>query len=426
MPGGHASRLRAWLDQHESHFVHLVERLAGVESPSLDPAAQAAVFTVLAEELGKVGYLVRRVPAADTGAHLYARPAARRRGGPYQLVVGHMDTVWPLGTLEHMPVRRDGDVLFGPGTYDMKAGLAQFVFAAKALAACGLVPSVTPVVFMNTDEEIGSPTSEHMIERLARRADRALVLEAGEGPDGRLKIARKGVGRYRLLVRGRASHAGTSFEKGVSAVLELSHQVQRLFALNDAERGVTVNVGTIDGGMRPNVVAPEASAEIGVRVPTARAARKLEGSLRSLRPVLSGSSLELSGGIGRPPMEPTARNGALLAAAQRLGRALGLALSDAGLVGGGSDANTTSRYAATLDGLGPIGDGGHAADEHIRVSATLDRTALLALLLLEPPRQSAAQRVQRSRPRRRENSRCAASASAVSRTCSTRSRASSR
>jgi glutamate carboxypeptidase len=134
------------------------------------------------------------VPAPTAGAHLYARPAAGRRGARFQLVVGHMDTVWPVGTLERMPVRRDGDILFGPGTYDMKAGLAQFVFAAKALAAAGLVPSVTPVLLVNTDEEIGSPTSEAMIERLARRADRALVLEAGEGPDGRLKIARKGVG----------------------------------------------------------------------------------------------------------------------------------------------------------------------------------------------------------------------------------------
>jgi glutamate carboxypeptidase len=338
------------------------------------------------------------VPAPTAGAHLYARPAAGRRGARFQLVVGHMDTVWPVGTLERMPVRRDGDILFGPGTYDMKAGLAQFVFAAKALAAAGLVPSVTPVLLVNTDEEIGSPTSEAMIERLARRADRALVLEAGEGPDGRLKIARKGVGRYRLLVHGRASHAGTSFEEGVSAVLELSHEVQRLFALNDAAHGVTVNVGTIDGGMRPNVVAPQASADIGVRVPTAQSARRLDSSLRSLQPILPGSSLELSGGLGRPPMTASARNRALLAAAQRLGRTLGLSLDDAGVVGGGSDANTTSRHTATLDGLGPIRDADHAPDEHIRVHSTLDRTALLALLLLEPLRQSSERRVQ---PRRR-------------------------
>lgn len=390
MAQARAGQLLAWLEESEPEFVRLVERLACAESPTRDAGAQAAAFAILAGELEDAGYRARRVGRPDGGTHLYARPHGRRRHGPFQLVVGHMDTVWPVGTLRRMPVYRDGDLLFGPGTYDMKAGLAQFVFAVKALAACGFPPTVTPVVLINADEEIGSPTSRRTIERLARHADRAFVLEAGDGPDGRLKIARKGVGLYRLTIHGRASHAGTSFDEGVSAVLELSHQVQRLFALNDPRRGVTVNVGTVDGGMRPNVVAPEATAEIGVRVPTARAARELDRSLRSLRPVLCGSTLELSGGIGRPPMEATPRNRALFATAQRLGRDVGLALAVAGVVGGGSDANTTSRYTATLDGLGPIGGGDHAAHEHICIDATTRRTALLALLLLEPA----------SRPRR--------------------------
>jgi glutamate carboxypeptidase len=384
MSQARAGQVLAWLEEHEPEFVRLVERLACAESPTENSDAQAAVFAILAGELEEAGYRVRRVGRLDGGAHLYARPDGRRRHGPFQLVVGHMDTVWPVGTVQRMPVHREGDLLFGPGTYDMKAGLAQFVFAAKALAACGFAPAVTPVVLINADEEIGSPTSRRTIERLARHADRAFVLEAGDGPDGRLKIARKGVGLYRLTIHGRASHAGTSFDEGVSAVLELSHQVQRLFALNDPRHGVTVNVGTVDGGMRPNVVAPEASAEIGVRVPTPRAARDLDRSLRRLRPVLRGSSLELSGGIGRPPMEATPRNRALFAVAQRVGRHVGLTLGDAGLVGGGSDANTTSRHTATLDGLGPIGGGDHAAHEHICISATTRRTALLALLLLEP------------------------------------------
>jgi glutamate carboxypeptidase len=298
-----------------------------------------------------------------------------------------MDTVWPRGTLSRMPVRRENDLLFGPGTYDMKAGLVQIVFALRALRSFDLRPAVTPVVVVNTDEEVGSEESECVIERLARGAERAFVLEGGEGPDGKLKIARKGVGRYRLTVRGRASHAGTSLEEGVSAVLELSHQVQRLFALNDPARGITVNVGTIDGGLRPNVVAPEATADVGVRVPTEAAARVLERRIRGLRPVLEGSTLEVGGGIGRPPMEPTPRNRRLLVTACRLGDELGLELEDAGLVGGGSDANTTSRHTATLDGLGPVGDGDHAADEHVSVPSMAERAALLALLLLEPARE---------------------------------------
>jgi glutamate carboxypeptidase len=266
----------------------------------------------------------------------------------------------------------------------MKAGLAQLVFTLRALQSFGLEPAVTPVVVVNSDEEIGSPSSDRLIAALARGAERAFVLEAGEGAAGRLKIARKGAGRFQVTVHGRASHAGTSFEEGVSAILELSHQVEQLFALNDRERGITVNVGTVDGGLRANVVAPEATATVGVRVPTAAAAAELEHEIRGLRPTVEGSSLVVTGGIGRPPMEPTERNRRLLATARRLGAQLGLELEDAGLVGGGSDANTTSLYTATLDGLGPVGDGSHAADEHVSVPTIAQRAALLALLLLEP------------------------------------------
>jgi len=386
MRGAHGPALLAWLKGREPEMVGLLERLVLAESPSQDPAAQRGPFSILAGELDQVGFAVRRIPGFDTGDHLYTRPRARRRGAPFQLIVGHMDTVWPLGTVERMPLRREGDLLFGPGTHDMKAGLAQLVFALQALQAFELVPALTPVAVVNSDEEIGSGSSRRMIRRLARSAERAFVLEGGERGQNRLKIARKGAGRFRIRVRGRASHAGTSFEQGVSAILELSHQVQRLFALNDPGRGITVNVGTVDGGLLPNVVAPEASASIGVRVPTAAAAVEVERAIRGLQPVLEGSSLEIEGRIGRPPMEPTPRNRDLLLTAQRLGSLLGLELEDAGLVGGASDANTTSLYTATLDGLGPAGDGGHAPDEHVSISSLAERAALLALLLLEPAR----------------------------------------
>lgn len=376
--------LLAWLEEREPEIVALLEQLVRCESPSTDPAAQDAPLRILAAELRAVGYAARRVRGLETGDHLYARPRSRQRGAPFQLVVGHIDTVWPLGTLDRMPLRRDGDVLFGPGTHDMKAGLVQLVFALRALHELGLAAAVTPVVVVNSDEEIGSPSSERVIRALARRAERAFVLEAGEGGQGRLKIARKGVGRFELTVRGRASHVGTSFEEGVSAILELSQQVPRLFALNDPKRGITVNVGTVDGGLRPNVVAPEATATIGVRVPSTSAEAEVEHAIRALQPTLEGSSLEVTGGMSRPSMDATPRNHRLLATAQRLGRELGLDLEDAGLVGGASDANTTSLYTATVDGLGPVGDGGHAADEHVSISSIAGRAALLALLLLEP------------------------------------------
>jgi glutamate carboxypeptidase len=379
--------LRAWLEKREPEMVELLEQLVRAESPSADPAAQQAPFTILAGELAALDYTVRRIRGFDTGDHLYARPRSRGRGAAFQLVVGHMDTVWPLGTLEGMPVRRDGDLLFGPGTYDMKAGLVQLVFALRALRELGLAPAVTPVVVLNSDEETGSKSSERVIRRLGRGAERAFVLEAGEGNQGRLKISRKGIGRFQLTVHGRAAHVGTSFEEGASAILELSNLVPRLFALNDPKRGITVNVGTVDGGLLPNVVAPEARASVGVRVPTAAAEAEVERAIRALRPTLSGTSLEVTGGMGRPPMDATSRNQRLLATAQRLGRELGLELGDAGLVGGGSDANTTSLYTATLDGLGPIGEGGHAADEHVSIESIPARAALLALLLLEPARE---------------------------------------
>ena len=293
-----------------------------------------------------------------------------------------MDTVWPLGTLAEMPVRRAGEHLFGPGTHDMKAGLVQLVFALRALHALGIAPALTPVVLVNTDEELGSLDSERVIRPLARGADRAFVLECGEGERGRLKIARKGVGRFELTVRGRASHAGASFERGASAILELSHQVQRLFALNDPERGITVNVGTVDGGLRTNVVAPEAARASACASPTPQ--QRQRSSARSARYGRCWRIARGEGGIARPPMEPTPRNRRLLATAERLGRELGITLEDAGLVGGGSDANTTSLYTATLDGLGPVGDGGHARDEHVHLPSIVERAGLLALLLLEP------------------------------------------
>ena len=384
MASSSARTLLDWLDEHEEEMIELLERLALAESPSLDPETQKGPYRILAVELERVDYLVRAVRAGTTGDHLYARPRVRSRGGSRQLLVGHMDTVWPVGTLAEMPLRREDGVLYGPGVADMKGGLVEIVFALRVLHELGLEPSVTPVVFVNSDEEIGSPDSSRFISLLARGADRAFVLESGEGSDGRLKIARKGLGGFTVTVRGRPSHAGADFEQGISAILELSHQVQRLFALNDPACGITVNVGTIDGGLRPNVVAPHASAFVDVRVPTMAAARAVEEGIRGLTPVLEGATIEVEGGFRRPPMEPHARNRALLATAERLGDELGVPVQDAGLVGGGSDANTTSLFTGTLDGLGPIGEGSHARDERIDTTRLPQRTALLALLLLEP------------------------------------------
>ena len=224
-----------------------------------------------------------------------------------------------------------------------------------------------------------------MIERLARIADRAFVLEPALGPEGRLKTARKGNGQFLLRVHGRAAHAGLEPEKGASAILELSLCVQQLFELNDPDRGITVNVGTIDGGLRTNVVAPTSEATIDVRILYASDAPQVERAIRSLRARTPGTRLEITGGIDRLPMERTRRNRRLWHSARRSADQLGLEIEE-GVSGGGSDGNITSLYCATLDGLGPVGDGAHAVHEHVLVDSLPDRAALLAMLLLEPSR----------------------------------------
>jgi glutamate carboxypeptidase len=284
-----------------------------------------------------------------------------------------------------MPFEYDGRHVRGPGVFDMKGGLAELAFALRAIEALGLSMSVVPIVFLNSDEEIGSRESAPHIARLARAADRALILEPSLGPAGALKTARKGVGRYTITVKGRAAHAGLDPERGVSAILELSYVIQKLFALNDPARGVTVNVGTVDGGLRPNVIAPESRAVVDVGLPARPMPRSSSMPLYggSSRPS-PGSTLIVHGGIGRPALEPTPRNRALWRLARRLGGEIGLELTEAA-AGGASDGNTTSLYTATLDGLGPVGDGAHAHHEYLDIDLTIERTALLTLLLLAPP-----------------------------------------
>jgi glutamate carboxypeptidase len=283
-----------------------------------------------------------------------------------------------------MTPRIENGRLYGPGAYDAKGGLVQLVFALRALAELGAVAPVTPVVFVNADEETGSTDSLRWLRLLACGADRAFVLEPPDGSDGRLKTGRKGVGLFRVTILGRPAHAGASPEEGVSAILELAHQVEHLFALNDPDRGITVNVGTIDGGLRPNMIAPEASALVDVRAPTASTAQKVERAIRSLRPTRPGLTLGVEGSFARPPMLQTDANRALSRRARVLARTVGLELDEAPVVGGGSDANFTSELTPTLDGLGALGDGAHALDEHVVVHALPERAALLALLLLEP------------------------------------------
>jgi len=358
-------------------------RLVELESPTLDPRSQRAPQQMLTRLLRTAGHRVRRIPGRSSGGMLLSAPRRRVRGEPIQVVIGHSDTVWPAGTIDSMPVRTEDDRLYGPGTFDMKGGLIEIAFALDALRQLGLRPPVTPVVLVNSDEETGSRDSWRTIERLARAADRAFILEPGLGPAGLLKTARKGNGQFLLRVHGRAAHAGLEPEKGASAILELSLCIQRLFALNDPERGITVNVGTIDGGMRTNVVAPTSQATIDVRILHAEDGPRVERAIRSLEATTPGTVLEITGGIDRQPLERTPRNRQLWFRALDAAEQLGIEIGE-GTSGGGSDGNITSLHCATLDGLGPVGDGAHAVHEHVIIESLPERAALLACLLLGP------------------------------------------
>lgn len=384
MTGNVASALKRYVHEREDLLIDVMRRLVEAESPSAHPAIHDATRLVLAAAFHELDFMVREAGVPGGPRHIYTRPMARRRGRGRQLVVGHYDTVWPVGTLAERPFTVDGNVIRGPGVFDMKGGIAQIVLALSAIRDLGLEMPLTPVVYINADEEIGSRTSTRHIRMLARRAARAFVLEPAMGDEGNIKTERKGIGRFTVTVFGKAAHAGLDPEGGASAILELSHVIQTLFALNDVEQGITVNVGTVDGGIQPNVIAPHSKAVVDVRVPTVEDSQRIEQTIHALEPQTPGVRLLIEGRIGRPSMEATPRNQALWRQARALGSELGLELKSA-RAGGGSDGNTTSQYTATLDGLGPVGDGAHAEHEFLYIDKTLERAALLAMLLLAEP-----------------------------------------
>ena len=376
-----ASDILQYLQGQREEMIRLLGSMVRVESPSDVPGTQSEIREIIATELEQLGFRVYRIPGRNSGGMLYACCPTRIRGSKAQLMLGHYDTVWPLGTLENMPFEVDGDTIRGPGVFDMKGGITQILLALQTLRHFGIDPKVSPAIFLNSDEEIGSRESGRYISALAPHMDRVFVLEPSLGTEGLLKTARKGIGRFTITVKGEAAHAGLDPGAGASAILELSHVIQSLFALNDFDKGITVNVGTIDGGLRPNVVAPESQAAVDVRVSTMEEAEGITASILGIKPAIPGTSLNIEGHFGRLPMERTSSNRQLWQLAYQLGSELGFELKQ-GLAGGGSDGNTTSLYTATLDGMGPVGDGAHARHEYLQISKTLERTALLSLLLI--------------------------------------------
>jgi len=376
-----AENIISYLKSRESDMLLYLEQMVMAESPSRVKESHGQVQELLMHKLKSLNFYTIHIKGRKSGGHVFARPGHHRKNTPNQLLLGHSDTVWPLHTIEKMPFAIEEGKVKGPGVFDMKAGLAQIVFALECIKDLQISWTVEPLVFINSDEEIGSRESTKYIKWLSQISERAFVLEPPLGITGKLKTARKGLGRFTLEIQGKAAHAGLDPGQGASAILELSRQIQALFAMNNIEKGITVNVGLIEGGVGANVVAPTSKAVVDARVATYRDAELLTQKIFNLQPSSPEYTLKIDGAFGRLPMEPTEANQDLWKLAQAQGKLMGLELEEA-FAGGGSDGNTTSQYTATLDGLGTTGDGAHAAHEFALTSHILDRTALLTLLIL--------------------------------------------
>ncbi len=371
------SALAAWCESQTDWIVETAEALARLESPSTDKAAVDRCGRELAARLEALGSRVERLHRERAGDHVRAEIG---RGDRQVLLLGHFDTVWPIGQLARMPIRREEGRLHGPGLFDMKAGIALGMAAARALVERGGDPGRRIVMLWTTDEEIGSQTSRAAIEEEARRSDAVLVLEPSL-PGGAVKTSRKGCGEFEIVVSGVAAHAGIDPGKGASAIHEIARQIAAVERLQDPAGGVSVNVGLISGGSRPNVVAEEARAVVDVRAPRIEDARRIESALAALAPVDPRTRVVVRGGFDRPPLERGPGVARLYERARDIAGRLGRTLGEGG-TGGGSDGNFTAALGVpTLDGLGAVGDGAHALHEHVIIKELPWRAALLAALI---------------------------------------------
>jgi glutamate carboxypeptidase len=371
------SSLRSRLPQ----MLEVLRELTLLESPTTEKAPADRCCGFLADQWLFRGGIIHVLKQKHRGNHLRVvwPPTAARPSGQL-LVLGHYDTVYPTGTLRGMPFRTAGGKIFGPGTFDMKAGIVQALFAFEALQSLKIPVAKNVVLLWTSDEEIGSESSRDVIEAEAKRSDAVFVLEPSLGPRGLLKTSRKGVGQAELVVRGRASHAGLAPEKGVNAIHELSAQIARIERWNNLRRGVNINADIIEGGSRANVIAERAKATLDLRAWRVADMRTLESRLHSLKPIHRGAKLEITGGFDRPPLERK-YSAELYARAKLLAKQIGFSLGEAA-AGGGSDGNFTAALGVpTLDGLGAVGDGAHSIQEHVIVKTMPQRAALLAALL---------------------------------------------
>jgi glutamate carboxypeptidase len=372
------SEILSYLQTRQEAMTRLLGQLVMLESPSSNWDACNAVAGCLAHAFDQLGARVDRLQQTESGDHLRI---AWGRGDPQVLLLGHMDTVWPIGETGRRPFRVEQGKGMGPGVFDMKGGLVVGLYALTALCDLDIAPPCRLVFILNSDEEVGSPTSRPFIEGEAKRSDAVLVLEPSR--EEAVVTWRKGVGRFELKILGKASHSGAAHEQGVSAIQELAHQILCLEAMTDYAQGSTVNVGLIQGGSKVNVRPASAQAEVDLRVTTAEEAERLAEAILGLEAVDSRVRLSVSGGINRPPWQFSPKGDVLFERARRVAARLGLDLWPAGS-GGGSDGNFAAALGVpTLDGLGVVGDDAHALTEWVDLDSLPRRAALLAELLLE-------------------------------------------
>ncbi|WP_069130248.1 M20/M25/M40 family metallo-hydrolase [Rhodohalobacter halophilus] len=375
-----SKKIKDEIHNHKEWFVNRLKKYVEVESPTDDIIQNRKLLHSIADDFRELGFDVEWKESVLSAGQLVCILNSVESEHD-QLMIGHADTVWPVGTMEQMPWSMDENVIRGPGVYDMKAGIVMMQLAVKVANELDIKPFLRPVVMITSDEETGSKDSWNEIEEIAKSVKRVLVPEPSMGLDGKIKTERKGSGRYHITVKGREAHSGVEPEKGVSAIVEMAHIIRKLDELNDYNQGISLNVGLITGGKAVNIVPGECSIEVDLRYLNHSDGEEINKSIKRLETELAGASITVEGGLRRPPLVKNDRNQNLWELAQTCAEELDLKIEE-GLSGGGSDGSITSQFTATLDGMGAVGEGAHSPSEKILLNETLDRAALLTALLL--------------------------------------------
>ena len=374
------NKIRETVSDHKEWFIQRLKKYVEAESPTDDFIQNRKLLHAIAEDFKELDYQVEWKESVLSAGQIICRPEKSELQED-QLLIGHADTVWPVGTLDKMPWKIDNNVIRGPGVYDMKAGIVMMQLSIKIMKELDLKPNLRPVVMITSDEETGSRDSWDEIEKIAQSVNRVFVPEPSMGFEGKIKTERKGSGRYQIKVKGEEAHSGVEPEKGASAIVEMAHIIQKIDDLNDYENGISLNVGLISGGKAVNIVPGDCSIEVDLRYMEKSDGEEIDEKIKSFKSELKETEIIIEGGLRRPSVVKNERNQKLWKLAQKCAQELGLKVEE-GLSGGGSDGSITSQFTATLDGMGAVGEGAHSPSEKILIDETLNRAALLTAMLI--------------------------------------------